>query len=153
MRQLWLGDIQLLGGGSQAENLSLLSSTKVIQGVNYKHSPSLKFKLPFLPSYEDFGDDTKPESIYYQLLVALESAEKALDNNITLMLGNCKMYLILLCKRMLARSVNLSRPYSSTWILPTNSSTPRLGTKRKLGNWSPSACLRFLLWSSKLASS
>ena len=44
---------------------SLLSSTKTIQGVNYKHSPLLKFKLPFLPLYKDFGDDTKPESIYY----------------------------------------------------------------------------------------
>ena len=84
---------------------SLLSTTKTIQGVNYKHSPSLKFKLPFLPSYEDFGDDTKPESIYYRLLAALESAEKALENNINLMLGNCKVDLVLLCKRMLSRSV------------------------------------------------
>ena len=84
---------------------SLLASTKTIQGVTYKHSPSLKFKLPFLPSYEDFGDDTKPDSIYYRLLNALESAEKALENNINLMLGNCKSDLVLLCKRMLARSV------------------------------------------------
>ena len=84
---------------------SLLASTKTIQGVNYKHSPSLKFKLPFLPSYEDFGDDTKPDSIYYRLLAALESAEKALENNINLMLGHCKTDLVLLCKRMLARSV------------------------------------------------
>ena len=84
---------------------SLLSTTKSIQGVNYKHTPSLKYKLPFLPSYEDFGDDTKPESVYYRLLVALESAEKALSNNIDLMLGNCKMDLVLLCKRMLTRSV------------------------------------------------
>ena len=76
----------------------LLSTTKTIQGVNYKHSPSLKFMLPFLPSYEDFGDDTKPESIYYRLLAALESAEKALENNINLMLGNCKVDLVLLCK-------------------------------------------------------
>ena len=84
---------------------SLLASTKTIQGVNYKHSPSLKFKLPFLPSYEDFGDDTKPDSIYYRLLNALELAEKALKNNINLMLGNCKADLVLLCKRMLSRSV------------------------------------------------
>ena len=93
------------GEAKQKIVLSLLSSTKVIQGVNYKHSPSLKFKLPFLPSYKDFGDDTKPDSIYYRLLAALESAEKALDNNIMLMLGNCKMDLILLCRRMLTRSV------------------------------------------------
>lgn len=84
---------------------SLLSSTKTIQGVNYKHSPSLKYKLPFLPSYEDFGDDTKPESIYYRLLGALESAETALENNINLMLGNCKVDLVLLCKKMLSQSV------------------------------------------------
>ena len=84
---------------------SLLSTTKTIQGVNYKHSPSLKYKLPFLPSYEDFGDDTKPESIYFRLLAALESAEKALENNIDLMLASCKPDLILLCKRMLTRSV------------------------------------------------
>ena len=84
---------------------SLLASTKTIQGVNYKHSPSLKFKLPFLPSYEDFGDDTKPDSIYYRLLAALESAEKALENNINLMLGQCKADLVLLCKKMLTRSV------------------------------------------------
>ena len=84
---------------------SLLSSTKTIQGINYKHSPSLKFKLPFLPSYEDFGDDTKPKNIYSPLLLALESAEKALDNNIDLMLGNCKVDLVLLCKQMLSRSV------------------------------------------------
>ena len=83
---------------------SLLSTTKTIQGVNYKHSPSLKYKLPFLPSYEDFGDDTKPESIYYRLLAALESAEMALENNIDLMLGNCKVDLILLWKKMLSRS-------------------------------------------------
>ena len=83
---------------------SLLSTTKTIQGVNYKHAPSLKYKLPFLPSYEDFGDDTKPESIYYRLLTALESAEKALENNIDLMLGNCKVDLVLLCKKMLSRS-------------------------------------------------
>ena len=80
---------------------SILSTTKTIQGVNYKHSPLLKYKLPFLPSYEDFGDDTKPESIYYLLLGALESAEKALENNIDLMLRNCKVDLILLCKKML----------------------------------------------------
>ena len=84
---------------------SLLASTKTIQGVNYKHSPSLKFKLPFLPSYEDFGDDTNPDSIYYRLLGALESAEKALENNINLMLGHCKTDLVLLCKKMLSRSV------------------------------------------------
>ena len=66
--------------------------------------PSLKYKLPFLPSYEDFGDDTKPESIYYRLLGALESAEKALENNINLMLGACKLDLVLLCKQMLDRS-------------------------------------------------
>ena len=59
-------------------------------------------KLPFLPSYEDFGDDTKPESIYYQLLTLLESVEKALENNINLMLGNCKPDLVLLCKGMLS---------------------------------------------------
>ena len=84
---------------------SLLASTKTIQGVNYKHSPSLKFKLPFLPSYEDFGDDTKPDSIYYRLLGALKSAEKALENNIDLMLGACKTDLVLLCKHMLSWSV------------------------------------------------
>ena len=84
---------------------SLLSSTKIIQGVNYKHSPSLKYKLPFLPFYEDFGDNTKPESIYYRLLGALETTEKALESNIDLMLGNCKVDLILLCKKMLSRSV------------------------------------------------
>ena len=84
---------------------SLLSSTKTIQGVNYKHFPSLKFKLPFLPSYEDFGDNTKPESIYYRLLAAIESAEKALENNIDLMLVNCKPDLIQLCKQMLSRLV------------------------------------------------
>ena len=84
---------------------SLLASTKTIQGVNYKHSPSLKFKLPFLPSYEDFGDDMKPDSIYYRLLGALESVERALKNNINLMLGHCKADLVLLCKRMLTRSV------------------------------------------------
>ena len=84
---------------------SLLSTTKTIQGVHYKHSPSLKFKLPFLPSYEDFGDDTKPESIYYRLLGAMESAEKALENNINLMLGTCNPDLVALCKRMLSRSV------------------------------------------------
>ena len=84
---------------------SLLSTTKTIQGINYKHSPSLKFKLPFVPSYEDFGDDTKPESIYYRLLNALESAEKALENNIDLMLRNCKPDLVILCKKMLSRSV------------------------------------------------
>ena len=83
----------------------MLSTTKTIQGVNYKHSQSLKYKLPFLPSYEDFGDDTKPESIYYRLLAALESAEEALENSIDLMLGNCKVDLILLCKKMLSQSV------------------------------------------------
>ena len=58
---------------------SLLASNKTIQGVNYKHFPSLslKFKLPFLPSYKDFGIDTKPDNIYYRLLAALGSAEKA----------------------------------------------------------------------------
>ena len=81
---------------------SLLTTTKTIQGVNYKHSPSLKYKLPFLPSYEDFGDDTKPASIYYRLLAALESAEKALENNIVLMLSGCKPDLISLCKQMLS---------------------------------------------------
>ena len=82
-----------------------MSTTKTIQGVNYKHSPSLKYKLPFLPSYEDFGDNTKPESIYYRLLGALESAEKALENNIDLMLATCKVDSILLCKKMLSWSV------------------------------------------------
>ena len=84
---------------------TLLATTKSIQGVNYKHSPSLKYKLPFLPSHEDFGDDTKPTSIYFRLLAALKSAEKALDNNIVLMLSGCKPDLIALCKRMLSRSV------------------------------------------------
>ena len=84
---------------------SLLATTKTIQGVNYKHSPSLKYKLPFLPSYKDFGDDTKLNSIYYWLLAALEAAEKALENNIDLMLGNCEVDLVLLCKWMLSLSV------------------------------------------------
>ena len=90
------------GEAKQRINPSLLSSTKTMQGVNYKHSLFLKYKLPFLPSYEDFGDNTQLESFYYRLLGALESAEKALENNIDLMLGNCKVDLILLCKKIIS---------------------------------------------------
>ena len=42
------------GEAKQKIVLSLLSSTKVIQGVNYKHSPSLKFKLPFFAVIRGF---------------------------------------------------------------------------------------------------
>ena len=130
---------------------SLLSSTKTIQGVNYKHSSLLKFKLPFLPLYEDFGDNTKPESIYYWLLAALELVEKALGNNINLMLANCKMDLILLCKGMLACSVkfvNAIFKYMDTVYKQLHALFG--GIRQTLGNWCPSACLRFLWLSSKL---
>ena len=132
---------------------SLLASTKTIQGVNYKHSPSLKFKLPFLPSYEDFGDDTNPDSIYYRLLGALESAEKALENNINLMLGHCKTDLVLLCKRMLSRSVKFVTAIFKHMDTAYKLLYASFGDKAKTWELVSFVCWRFLLQNSRLGSS
>ena len=103
--------------------------------MNYKHLSLLKYKLSFLPLYEDFGDDTKPESIYYQLLVVLESAEKALENNINLMLGKCKTDFVLLCKQKLACSVKfVSAMFKYILIQCTSNSLCHLVTRQKHGN-------------------
>lgn len=84
---------------------TLLSTTKKIQEMQYKHQPLLKCKLPFPPLYEDGRDDTQPECIYYRLLGALELASNMLSNNIYLMLALCKEELVNLLKKMLEQPV------------------------------------------------
>ena len=79
---------------------TLLSTSRTIPGLQY--SSSTKSRIPAIPTFEIFGNDTDPQSIYYKLIGAMDSAETTLTNHIENSLDNPD--LTKLCLKMLVRS-------------------------------------------------
>ena len=75
---------------------------KSIPGARYKHSAKGRFTA--MPSFEDFGSDTDPSSVYKKILDALESAENLLQNYINNTMGSASTELKRVCRYMLQRS-------------------------------------------------
>ena len=75
---------------------------KEIPGARYKHLAKGRFTA--MPSFEDFGSDTDPSSVYKKILNALESAENLLQNHINNTMGSASFELKRVCRHMLQRS-------------------------------------------------
>ena len=79
---------------------TLLSTSKTIPGLQY--SSSSKSRIPAIPSFETFGNDTDPQSIYFKIIGAMESAETTLSNHIENAVDDPDLAKLFL--KMLARS-------------------------------------------------
>ena len=75
---------------------------KSIPGARYKHTAKGRFTA--MPSFEDFGSDTNPSSVYKKILDALESAENLLQNHINNTMGVASVELKRVCRHILQRS-------------------------------------------------
>ena len=72
------------------------SGGKSIPGARYKHSGKGRFTA--MPSFEDFGSDIDPSSVYKKILDALKSAENLLQNHIKNMTASGSLELKRVCK-------------------------------------------------------
>ena len=81
IQQFGITDFDYWAGKAMQQTIpTLLSMSKAIPGLQY--SSSSKSRIPAKPSFDTFGNNTDPQSIYYRIIGAMDSAETTLSNNI-----------------------------------------------------------------------
>ena len=78
--------------------------TKAIQNVKYYKNPSAKYKLPVIPSFKDFGDDTPLDAVHKKLKDVLAAATNALKSYMKISLGKGSKDLSFFFTKMADRS-------------------------------------------------